>query len=147
MTDPRRTDTGPVHSDSVDAEATLERQETRRNRANRATRGALAAVLCLEALVVLLVPRAIAQTSTGLSGTKTALLVAFALTLIGTGLLLRRRWGIGLGSALQVVLAATVVLVPVLIVVVVMFAALWLFLLRTRHQVVGTPSGWRMLIS
>lgn len=147
MTDPRRTDTGPVHSDSVDAESTPERQETRRNRANRATRGALAAVLCLEALVVLLVPRAIAQTSTGLSGTKTALLVAFALTLIGTGLLLRRRWGIGLGSALQVVLAATVVLVPVLIVVVVMFAALWLFLLRTRHQVVGTPSGWRMLIS
>jgi hypothetical protein len=51
------------------------------------------------------------------------------------------------GSALQVVLAATVVLVPAMIIVVVFFVAIWVYLLRTRHQLVGTPAGWRMLIS
>ncbi|HEX8092708.1 DUF4233 domain-containing protein, partial [Jatrophihabitans sp.] len=61
--------------------------------------------------------------------------------------LLRRPWGIGLGSVLQLVLAATVVLIPVLAVVVVIFLLLWLYVLRTRQQLVGTPSGWRMLVS
>jgi hypothetical protein len=133
--------------DNDDFEPSAEELETRRLKANRATRGGLAAILCLEAFVVLLVPRAIAQSSTGLSGTKTVLLVALALVLVATGFLLRRPWGIGLGSGLQLVLAATVVLVPSLIVVVVIFALLWLYLLQTRHQLVGTPSGWRMLIS
>jgi len=60
---------------------------------------------------------------------------------------LRRPWGIAVGSVLQVVLAATVVLVPAMIIVVVFFVAIWVYLLRTRHQLVGTPAGWRMLIS
>jgi hypothetical protein len=119
----------------------------RRRRADRATRGALAALLCLEAFVVLLVPRAIAQTSQGISVTKTVLLVALAVVLVGCGFVLRRPWGIGLGSVLQLVLAATVVLIPVLAVVVVFFLLIWLYVLRTRQQVVGTPPGWRMLIS
>jgi uncharacterized protein DUF4233 len=122
-------------------------REARRERANRATRGGLAALLCLEAFVVLLVPRAIAQTSQGVSVTKTLLLVALAVVLVGCGFLLRRPWGIGLGSVLQLVLAATVVLIPALAVVVVIFLLLWLYLLRTRRQLVGTPAGWRMLIS
>ncbi len=119
----------------------------RRLRANRATRGGLAAILCLEAFVVLLVPRAIAQTPGGLSAAKTALLLALAVVLIATGFLLRRPWGIGLGSALQVVNALTIVLAPVLVVVVVLFAGLWWYLLRLRNQLVGTPGGWRMLVS
>jgi hypothetical protein len=121
--------------------------EARRQRADRATRGALAALLCLEAFVVLLVPRAIAQTSQGISVTKTLLLVALAVVLVGCGFVLRRPWGIGLGSVLQLVLVATVVLVPVLAVVVVIFLLLWLYVLRTRRQLVRTPSGWRMLVS
>jgi hypothetical protein len=121
--------------------------EARRQRADRATRGALAALLCLEAFVVLLVPRAIAQTSQGISLTKTLLLVALAVVLVGCGFLLRRPWGIGLGSVLQLALAATVVLIPVLAVVVVIFLLLWLYVLRTRQQLVRTPSGWRMLVS
>ncbi len=119
----------------------------RRLRANRATRGGLAALLCLEAFVVLLVPRAIAQTSEGVSTTKTLLLVGLAVLLVGCGFTLRRRWGIGLGSALQLLVAATVVLIPALAVVVVIFLLLWLYLLRTRRQLLGTPSGWRMLVS
>ena len=121
--------------------------EERRQRANRATRGVLAGLLCLEAFVVLLVPRAIAQTSTGLSTTKILLLVGLAVVLVGCGFVLRRPWGIGLGSLLQLVLAATIVLIPALAVVVVIFLLLWLYVLRTRQQLVGTPSGWRMLIS
>ncbi|HEX2904199.1 MAG TPA: DUF4233 domain-containing protein [Jatrophihabitans sp.] len=119
----------------------------RARRADRATRGGLAGLLCLEAFVVLLVPRAIAQTSTGLDATKTWTLVGLAVVLIGAGFLLRRPWGIGVGSALQLVLALTIVLIPVIAVVVVFFLLIWWYVLRTRHQLVGTPSGWRMLVS
>jgi len=70
-----------------------------------------------------------------------------AVVLVATGFLLKRPWGIAVGSILQAVLGVTVVWVPSLIIVVVFFAAIWLYLLRTRHQLVGTPSGWRMLIS
>jgi len=59
-------------------------------------------VLCLEAFAVLLVPRAIAQTSTGLGGLKTGLLLGFAAVLVATATVLRRRWGIGFGSLVQV---------------------------------------------
>jgi len=131
---------------SEDPQALPEDPE-RLRRADRATRGAAAALLCLEAFVVLLIPRAIAQTSTGLDATKTTLLVGLAVVLVGCGFLLRRRWGIGAGSALQLLVLATVVLIPVLAVVVVFFLLLWWYVLRTRHQLLGTPSGWRMLIS
>jgi hypothetical protein len=107
----------------------------------------MAAILCLEAFVVLLIPRTIAQTSEGISGPKTIVLVAVAAFMVAAGFLLRRPWGIGLGSALQVVLALTIVLVPEIAIVVVIFMAIWLYLLQTRHQLVGTPAGWRMLIS
>jgi len=119
----------------------------RLKRADRATRGAAAGLLCLEAFVVLLIPRAIAQTSSGLDATKTVLLIGLAVLLVACGFLLRRRWGIGAGSVLQVLVAATVLLIPVLAIVVVFFLLLWWYVLRTRHQLLGTPSGWRMLIS
>jgi len=119
----------------------------RLQRADRATRGALAAVLCLEAFVVLLVPRGIAQTEEGISGTKTLLLVGLAVVLVGGAFLLARRWGIALGTVLQLALAATIVLLPALAVVVVIFLLLWLYLLRTRRTWLGTRRGWRMLVS
>jgi hypothetical protein len=128
-------------------EPTPEQIAERAQRANRATRGALAATLCLESLTVLLVPRAIAQTSTGLSGGKTAFLVGLAVVLFLVACLLRRPWGIGAGSAGQAVLLATAVLAPAFLVVGVFFVAVWVWILHTRHQLVGTPSGWRMFIS
>jgi hypothetical protein len=116
-------------------------------RADRATRGGLAGLLCLEAFVVLLVPRALAQTSSGLSGTKTALLLGLALILVVCAFLLRRRWGIGAGTGLQLLVAATVLLIPAIAIVVVFFLLIWGYLLRTRHQLLATPAGWRMLVS
>jgi hypothetical protein len=121
--------------------------EIRRNKANRATRGVLAALLCLEAIVVLLVPRAIAQTSTGLDGTKTGILIALAVVLVATGFLLKRPWGIGLGTALQVAVVVTGVLTLVMLFIGLIFVAIWLWVLTMRRDLVGTPGGLRMLVS
>jgi hypothetical protein len=128
----------------VEGEA-VELELDRRMRANRAIRGALAALLCLEAFVVLLVPRTIAQTATGLNGTKTGLLLALAVVLVAAGFMLTRPWGIGLGSAMQVLVASTALLEGVMIVIAVCFIAIWLYLLNLRHELVGTANGVRML--
>lgn len=137
-------------SDDLNAappELTPEQREARRAKTNRATRGALAAVLCLEALVMLLMPRALAQTSTGLGTGKTVTLIVFAVVLIAVGFLLRRPWGIGIGSVLQVPLLATGIWLPAGLVVTVLLAGCWAYLLYLRHDLVGTPGGLRMLIS
>lgn len=128
-------------------EPTPEQIEERRVRVNRATRNALAGVLGMEAFVVLLVPRAIAQTSVGLGGVKTGLLIGFAVVLIAVAAGQRRRWGIGLGSVLQLPLLAVGLWVHVFFVVAAMFIGVWLYLLNLRHEMAGTPGGLRMLIS
>jgi hypothetical protein len=129
------------------AEPTEEELAMRRAKADRATRAVLAALLCLEALVVLLVPRAIAQTATGLDATKTAVLIGLAVVLVATAGLLWRPWGIGLGSALQLAVLATSVLEHVLIVIGLMFIGLWWWVLTMRRDLAGTPGGLRMLVS
>ncbi|HEV7193110.1 MAG TPA: DUF4233 domain-containing protein [Jatrophihabitantaceae bacterium] len=115
-------------------------------RADRATRSAIAGVLGLEALVVLLVPRAIRFT-VGLGVTRTTLLIALAVLLVFAAAGVRRSWGIGFGSALQVPFVLTGVWVVSMFVVGVVFAAIWLYLLNLRHELVGTPTGVRMLYS
>ena len=139
-------DTEPDVEPEVDEpfEPTPEMIEARAKRADRATRGALAAVLVLEALVVLLVPRAIARTS-GLGTTRTVVLIVLAVLLIAVGGLLRRPWGIAVGSAMQVVFTATGVLIPTMFVVGVVFALIWWRILVLRHEVVGSPGGFRLL--
>jgi hypothetical protein len=129
------------------AEPTPEQVEQRARNADKATRRALAVVLGLEAFVVLLVPRAIAFTDAGLGGTKTGLLLGLAgLMIVGAGVQ-RRAWGIGYGSLLQVPLILTGVWLPALFVVGGIFAAIWIYLLTLRHELVGTPGGARMLVS
>jgi len=128
-------------------ELTPEQLEQRRQSTNRATRRGLAAVLCLEAFAVLLVPRAIAQTSTGLSGLKIGLLLGFAGLLVVASGLLRRRWGIGLGTVLHVPLILVGIWVHAFFIVGALFAAVWLYLLNLRHELAGTPGGVRMLVS
>ncbi|HEY3631947.1 MAG TPA: DUF4233 domain-containing protein [Jatrophihabitantaceae bacterium] len=127
-------------------ELTDEQLEQRRVSSNRATRRGLAAVLCLEAFAVLLVPRAIAQT-TGLGGLKTGLLVGFAVLLVAASALLRRPWGIGLGTVLHVPLILIGVWAHAFFVVGALFAGVWLYLLNLRHELAGTPGGVRMLVS
>ena len=126
---------------------TDEQLDARRRNTNRATRRGLAAVLCLEAFAVLLVPRAIAQTSAGLGGLKTGLLLGFAAVLVATATVLRRRWGIGFGSLVQVPFLLIGIWVPAFFVVGVLFLGVWLYLLNLRHELIGTPGGVRMLVS
>lgn len=125
-------------------EPTPEQYAARARRANKATRGALAGVLGLEAVVVLLIPRTIAFT-TGLGPVRTTICIGVAVVLfLATGLL-RRSWGIAVGSVLQLVFTATGFLIPTMFLVGAIFAAIWLRLLVLRHEIVGSPGGLRML--
>lgn len=136
-----------VHDDaeSPDTEPTPEQYAARARRADRATRGALAGVLGLEALVLLLVPRAIRFT-TGLGPTRTVIIFALVFVLVVAAASTRRTWGIGFGSVMQVAFTATGFLIATMFLVGVVFAAIWLRLLMLRHEVVGTSGGVRMFL-
>jgi hypothetical protein len=97
--------------------------------------------------VLLLVPRAIAFSSSGLGLTRTLILVGLAVVFIVAAGLVRRPYGIGLGSVLQLAFVLTGVLLIAMFFVGLVFAAIWGALLRTRRDLVGTPGGWRMLVS
>lgn len=142
MTDPR---SEPAEVDEHPLPPpTPEQIAERARRADKATRGAMAGILGLEALVVLLVPRTIAFT-TGLGPVRTGVCFGVAAVLIVTAALLRRRWGIAVGSALQLVFTATGLLIGTMFLIGAIFAAIWLRLLVLRHDVVGSPGGLRML--
>jgi hypothetical protein len=123
---------------------TPEQIAERARRANKATRGALSGVLGLEALVVLLIPRAIAFT-TGLGPVRTTICIGLAVLLIIAAATLRRPWGIAVGSALQLAFLATGIMIVTMFLVGAIFIAIWLRLLMLRHELVGTPGGLRML--
>ena len=127
------------------AEPTPEQYAERAQRADKASRGALAGVLGLEALVVLLIPRTIAFTS-GLGPVRTSICIGLAVVLVVGAALMRRPWGIGLGSGLQVAFLATGALIVTMFLVAALFIAVWLRILMFRHEVVGSPSGLRMLL-
>jgi hypothetical protein len=131
----------------VPSTPTAEQVAERARRADRATRGALAAVLGLEAVVTLLVPRAIAFTSGGLGTARTVLLIALAVLMVIAAGSLRRSYGIGLGSALQVPFVLTGLWLFALVVIAVIFVAIWVRLLLLRRELVGTPGGLRLFLS
>ncbi|HKC28933.1 MAG TPA: DUF4233 domain-containing protein [Jatrophihabitans sp.] len=126
-------------------EPTPEQYAERARRADRASRGALAGVLGLEAVVVLLIPRAIAFT-TGLGPVRTGICIGLAVVLVIAAGLVRRPWGIGLGSVLQVAVFATGIMIATMFLIGALFIAVWLRILMFRHEVVGRPGGVRMLL-
>lgn len=130
---------------SEPAEPTPEQYAERSRRADKASRAALAGVLGLEALVVLLIPRTIAFT-TGLGPVRTGICIGIAVLLVIGAALVRRPWGIGLGSGLQVVFLGTGILIATMFLVGALFIAVWLRILMFRHEVVGSPAGLRMLL-
>jgi len=125
----------------------LAAREDRRRRADRATRGALAGVLGLEAVTTLLAPRALAFSDGGLGVTKTVLLAVLAVAMIAAAGLLRRPWGIGFGSVLQVVFILSGVWLLALLVIAALFAAVWLRLLFLRTEIAGTSRDLSLLWS
>ena len=128
-------------------EPTPEQIAERARRADKATRSALAGVLGLEAVVVLLVPRAIAFTETGLGTARTVALIVLAVLMVAAAAGVRRTWGIGAGSVLQLLLVLTGVWLAAMFFLGAVFTAIWLYLLSLRHELVGTPGGARMLVS
>src|SRR5206468_5955124 len=109
--------------DPQPVEPTPEQYAERARRANKATRGALAGVLGLEAVVALLIPRAIAFT-TGLGPVRTGICIGIAVLLIVGAAMLRRPWGIAFGSGLQVVFVATGVVVGTMFRIGALFSAI-----------------------
>lgn len=127
------------------AEPTPEQYAERARRADKATRAALAGVLGLEALVALLIPRAIAFT-TGLGPVRTGLCIGLAVLLVLGAAVARRPWGIAVGSGLQVLFLASGFLIATMFLVGALFIAVWLRLLMLRRELVGSPGGWRLLV-
>lgn len=102
-----------------------------------AIRGTLAAALCLEALTVLFVPRAVARTGDdGLTTTRLTILVVLAVALFVAAGLVKRRAGLALGSALQVAVIATGVLVGAMYFLGILFAAVWAYVLWVRQEII-----------
>ena len=128
-------------------EPSEEQRAERARRADRATRGALAGVLGLEAVVTMLVPRALAFSAGGLGATRTVVLLGLATLMIVAAGLVRRPWGIGLGSLLQLAFLLTGIWLLLMVIIAAIFAAIWGRLLLLRRELVGTAGGWRLLWS
>ena len=107
-------------------------------RAGRALNGAAAAVLVLEAIVVLFVPRGIAQSGPGLTGFRLTVLLVLALLLILAAGVQRRPRGLVIGTVLQVPVVLTGLFSSVLWLVGGIFALLWLYLLQLRRDLLGS---------
>jgi hypothetical protein len=117
-------------------------------RRGHAIRGTLAAALCLEALTVLFVPRAVARVGDeGLTGTRLTILIVIAALLFLAAGLVKRPAGIVLGSALQVAVIATGVMVGAMYFLGLLFAGVWAYVLWVRQEILraaerpGAPGG------
>jgi hypothetical protein len=110
-------------------------------RAGRALGGAGAAVLLIEGIAVLFVPRGIAQSGPGLSGGRLWLLLALALVLILAAGVQRRPHGVVVGTVLQVPLLLTGLLNGVMWILGGAFVLVWIYLLELRKDLLGSPFG------
>jgi hypothetical protein len=106
--------------------------------AGRALNGAAAAVLVLEAIVVLFVPRGIAQSGPGLTGFRLTVLLTLAVLLILAAGVQRRPRGLVIGTVLQVPLLLTGLFNSVLWLIGGIFVLLWLYLLQLRRDMLGS---------
>ena len=97
--------------------------------------------------MVLLVPRAIAQTNMACGHYDVAADQPGGAAGRRAPSCCAGRGGSGWGRGCNCWSSATVPLIPALAVVIVIFLLLWRYVLRTRRQLLATPSGWRMLIS
>ena len=110
-------------------------------RAARALGGAAAAVLVLEGVAVLFVPRGIAQSGEGLTGVRLTLLLVLAVVLILASGLQRRPQGTVVGTLLQVPLLLTGLVTGVMWFLGGIFVLIWLYLLQVRKDLLGSPFG------
>jgi hypothetical protein len=110
-------------------------------RAGRALGGAAAAVLLLEGIAVLFVPRGLAQSGDGLTGTRLIVLLFLAGLLIVASGVQRRPQGLVIGTVLQVPLLLTGLLGSAMWLVGGLFVLIWAYLLQIRKDLLGSPFG------
>ena len=110
-------------------------------RAGRALGGAASAILLLEGIAVLFVPRGIAQSGPGLTGPRLTILIVLAVLLVLACGLQRRPRGLLIGTVLQVPLVLTGFLGSAMWLVGGIFALIWLYLLQIRKDLLGSPFG------
>lgn len=108
-------------------------------RAGRALNGAAAAILLLEGIAVLFVPRGIAQSGPGLTGLRLTLLLVLAVVLILSSGIQRRPRGLVIGTVLQVPLVLTGLMTGAMWIVGGAFVLIWLYLLQIRKELLGAP--------
>ena len=110
-------------------------------RAGKALGGAAAAILLLEGIAVLFVPRGIAQSGDGLTGFRLTVLIVLALLLIVASGLQRRPQGLLIGTVLQVPLLLTGLFGSAMWLVGGLFVLIWAYLLQVRKDLLGRPFG------
>ena len=110
-------------------------------RAAKALRGAAAAILLLEGIAVLFVPRGIAQSGDGLTGFRLAVLIVLAVLLIAASGMQRRPQGLLVGTVLQVPLLLTGLFGSAMWLVGGVFVLIWAYLLQIRKELLGSPFG------
>ena len=110
-------------------------------RAGRALGGAAAAILLLEGIAVLFVPRGIAQSGDGLTGFRLAVLIVLAVLLVLASGLQRRPQGLVIGTVLQVPLLLTGLFGSAMWLVGGLFVLIWAYLLQVRKDLLGSPFG------
>ncbi len=101
--------------------------------------GGGSAVLVIEALVVLFVPRAIAQSGPGLTAWRLAAVLSVVVLLIVVAGLQRRSWGPQVGLVVQLPVIATGLFTAAMWFLGMLFLLLWIYLLRTRAALLGSP--------
>ena len=110
-------------------------------RAGRALGGAAAAILLLEGIAVLFVPRGIAQSGDGLTGFRLTVLIVLAVLLVLASGVQRRPQGLVIGTVLQVPLLLTGLFNSVMWFIAGAFVLIWLYLLQVRKELLGSPFG------
>jgi hypothetical protein len=110
-------------------------------RAGRALGGAGAAILLLEGIAVLFVPRGLAQTGSGLTGVRLAVVIVLAVLLVLASGLQRRPQGLLIGTVLQVPLLLTGLFGSAMWLVGGVFVLIWAYLLQIRKELLGSPFG------
>ncbi|MGI8720773.1 MAG: DUF4233 domain-containing protein [Geodermatophilaceae bacterium] len=99
--------------------------------------GGAAGVLILEALAVLFVPRAIAQSGPGLTAGRLVAVLAVVVLLIVVAGLQRRSWGPQAGLAVQLPVLATGFFTAAMWFLGLLFLLLWIYLMRIRGELLA----------
>ena len=110
-------------------------------RAGKALGSSAAAVLVLEGIAVLFVPRGIAQSGDGLTGFRLTVLIVLAVLLILASGMQRSPRGLLIGTVLQVPLVLTGFFGAAMWLVGGLFALIWAYLLQVRKDLLGTALG------